>query len=123
MDLMEMALPDDALAIILRCLPLRDLAVCRCVCKAWRAVVAGRRLPLAHLLPHAVHGIFVNYIDYSARASSPAPPRTPESTVTSTSCPVIAGVLPRHEGILRGQPRDTTVGSPAPTHGDLGPRF
>uniref|UniRef100_A0ACD5UGQ4 Uncharacterized protein n=1 Tax=Avena sativa TaxID=4498 RepID=A0ACD5UGQ4_AVESA len=57
-------LPHDALASILRRLPPRDLAASRCVRKTWRAVVDAHRLLLPHVLPHSVHGIFVNYIDY-----------------------------------------------------------
>ncbi|CAN6320452.1 unnamed protein product [Urochloa humidicola] len=59
-------LPDDALAAILRRLPQRTLAESRRVCKAWRAVVDARRLlrPHKHNLPHAVRGIFVNFVDY-----------------------------------------------------------
>ncbi|TVU47500.1 hypothetical protein EJB05_07103, partial [Eragrostis curvula] len=77
MEEAEMALPDDALAAILVRLPPRSLAACRCVCTTWRAVVDGRRLLLQHVLPHAVRGIFVNYIDYRrprffARPSSAA---------------------------------------------------
>nr|CAB3501206.1 unnamed protein product [Digitaria exilis] len=57
-------LPDDALAAILRRLPQRAIAESRRVCKAWRAVVDGRGLLRPHLLPRAVRGIFVNFIDY-----------------------------------------------------------
>ncbi|WVZ90372.1 hypothetical protein U9M48_036679 [Paspalum notatum var. saurae] len=56
---MGMALPDDALAEILRRLPPRSLATSRCVCKAWQAIVDGRRLLLPELLPHSVRGIFL----------------------------------------------------------------
>ncbi|KAK3147615.1 hypothetical protein QOZ80_3BG0284660 [Eleusine coracana subsp. coracana] len=58
------ALPDDALAGIFIRLPPHTLAACRCVCNAWRAVVDARGLLLQHVLPHALHGIFINYIDY-----------------------------------------------------------
>ncbi|KAL6653206.1 hypothetical protein ACP70R_012131 [Stipagrostis hirtigluma subsp. patula] len=58
------ALPDDALADVLRCLPAQSLAAARCVCKAWRAVVDARALLLPHLLPHQVCGVFINYIDH-----------------------------------------------------------
>ncbi|XP_044361062.1 putative F-box protein At5g44220 [Triticum aestivum] len=57
------SLPDDALAQILRRLPPRDLAVSRCVRKAWCAIVDGRRLLLHKMLPHAVRGLFFNYGD------------------------------------------------------------
>lgn len=60
----EMALPDDALANVLRRLAPRCLAASRSVCKAWRSIVDARQLLLAHLLPHSLRGIFINYIDY-----------------------------------------------------------
>ncbi|GJN12046.1 hypothetical protein PR202_ga30289 [Eleusine coracana subsp. coracana] len=58
------ALPDNALAGILRLLPPRSLAVSRCVCKAWLAIIDARALLLPHLLPHSIRGIFLNYVDY-----------------------------------------------------------
>ncbi|KAL6637572.1 hypothetical protein ACP70R_025144 [Stipagrostis hirtigluma subsp. patula] len=54
-------LPEDALADVLRRLPPWDLASSRCVRKAWRAVVDGRRLLLPHLLPRKVCGIFIKF--------------------------------------------------------------
>ncbi|XP_037419229.1 uncharacterized protein LOC119284029 [Triticum dicoccoides] len=63
MDDKTESLPDDALAQILRRLPPRDLAVSRCVRKAWCAIVDGRRLLLRKMLPHAVRGLFFNYGD------------------------------------------------------------
>ncbi|KAE8786417.1 hypothetical protein D1007_39769 [Hordeum vulgare] len=64
MDHME-ALPDDAIAAILRCLPRKDLARCRRVCKAWLAIVDGRRLLRRnHHLPDMVEGIFANYCSH-----------------------------------------------------------
>uniref|UniRef100_A0ACD5U2J9 Uncharacterized protein n=1 Tax=Avena sativa TaxID=4498 RepID=A0ACD5U2J9_AVESA len=62
-DPMAVALPEDALAEILRRLPLRSLATSRCVCKAWCAIVDGRRLLLRELLPHSVRGIFLKYTE------------------------------------------------------------
>ncbi|KAM0915193.1 hypothetical protein ACQ4PT_011010 [Festuca glaucescens] len=58
------ALPDDALANILRRLLPCELAASRCVRKAWCAVVDAHRLMLPHILPSSVGGLFVNYIDY-----------------------------------------------------------
>lgn len=54
-------LPDDVLASALRRLAPRGLAASRCVCKAWRDIVDGRRLLRSDLLPHTVRGIFINY--------------------------------------------------------------
>ncbi|KAL6653176.1 hypothetical protein ACP70R_012101 [Stipagrostis hirtigluma subsp. patula] len=71
------ALPEDALADVLRALPSRSLAAARCVCKPWRDVVDTRGLLLPHILPHSVRGLFINYVDYDrphlfARPSSPS---------------------------------------------------
>ncbi|KAJ1293839.1 hypothetical protein BS78_01G099800 [Paspalum vaginatum] len=71
---MGVALPDDALAEILRRLPPRSLATSRCVCKAWQAIVDGRRLLLPELLPHSVRGIFLmhNELRYPAFLAHPS---------------------------------------------------
>ncbi|CAD6264314.1 unnamed protein product [Miscanthus lutarioriparius] len=58
------ALPDDAVAGVFRALPLRSLAVVRCVCKAWRDIIDTRSLLFPHLVPRSVRGIFINYIDH-----------------------------------------------------------
>ncbi|CAN6292310.1 unnamed protein product [Urochloa humidicola] len=73
-DPASLALPEDALAEILRRLPPRSLAASRCVCKAWRDIVDGRRLLLPELLPHSVRGIFLMYndLDYPAFLSHPS---------------------------------------------------
>ncbi|CAO2143526.1 unnamed protein product [Urochloa humidicola] len=60
MDPAPPPLPDDALAVVLRGLAPRDLAVSRCVCKAWRRVVDDRRLLRADLLPRSLGRIFLN---------------------------------------------------------------
>ncbi|KAK1647161.1 hypothetical protein QYE76_064966 [Lolium multiflorum] len=70
------ALSDDALADTLGRLEACDIAASRCVRKAWRAVVDARGLLLPLVLPHSVHGIFVNYIDHERpRTASRAPRR------------------------------------------------
>ncbi|KAF0924712.1 hypothetical protein E2562_014517 [Oryza meyeriana var. granulata] len=85
------ALPDDALAGVLGCLPARSLAAARCVCKAWLAVVDSRALLLPHLLPRSVRGMFINYIDHYrphlfARPSSAA-------AAAASPCNSIDGML------------------------------
>uniref|UniRef100_A0A0D9XR09 F-box domain-containing protein n=1 Tax=Leersia perrieri TaxID=77586 RepID=A0A0D9XR09_9ORYZ len=56
------SLPHDVLAVVLRLLPPRTLAISRSVCKPWRDIVDGPNLLVTHHLPLSVHGIFVNYI-------------------------------------------------------------
>ena len=58
-DLVAQLLPDDVLANILSRLAPRSLAVSRCVCPAWRALIDGRRLLRADLLPLSLGGIFL----------------------------------------------------------------
>ncbi|TVU43477.1 hypothetical protein EJB05_09952, partial [Eragrostis curvula] len=55
--------PDDVLAEVLRRAAPRGLAVSRCVCKAWRALVDGRRLLRADLLPRSLAGLLIEYRD------------------------------------------------------------
>ncbi|KAJ1264731.1 hypothetical protein BS78_08G023500 [Paspalum vaginatum] len=45
------SLPDDAVADVLRTLPMQSLAVARCVCKAWRDIVDDRALLHPYFLP------------------------------------------------------------------------
>ncbi|CAO2208050.1 unnamed protein product [Urochloa humidicola] len=71
------ALPEEMLADVLRRLAPRGLAASRCVCKAWRAAVDGRRLLRADLLPYTLGGLFVDFNMlghlefFSASASAP----------------------------------------------------
>jgi hypothetical protein len=87
------ALPDDALANILRRLEPCDLAASRCVRKAWCAVVDAHRLMRPHILPSSVRGLFVNYIDYNRPRFFARP---------TTKRPAINGDL----GFLPGYNRD-----------------
>ncbi|TVU02713.1 hypothetical protein EJB05_51783, partial [Eragrostis curvula] len=54
-------LPDDAITNVLRRLTPVDLAVSRCVRKAWCEIIDDRRLLLPRLIPHAVGGIFIKF--------------------------------------------------------------
>ncbi|KAM0840305.1 hypothetical protein ACQ4PT_059762 [Festuca glaucescens] len=70
-------LPDDVLANVLRRVPPRWLAASRCVCRAWRDAVDGRRLLRADLLPLSLAGLFIHFDDHKfpeflARPSSRA---------------------------------------------------
>ncbi|CAN6353459.1 unnamed protein product [Urochloa humidicola] len=49
-----------ALEAVLRRVPPRSLAACRCVCRKWRAIVDSRRLLRPDLLPLSVGGIFLS---------------------------------------------------------------
>ncbi|KAM0884014.1 hypothetical protein ACQ4PT_031253 [Festuca glaucescens] len=68
-------LPDDVLAAVLGRLAPRDLAVCRCACKAWLAIIDARRILRAELLPHTLAGIFINFneLKYSEFFCRPPP--------------------------------------------------
>ncbi|GJN23164.1 hypothetical protein PR202_gb10789 [Eleusine coracana subsp. coracana] len=61
-------LPADVVAIILRHLPPRALAVSRSVCKSWRAVVDEGGKLRSDLLPLTLGGIFISLL------YQPAPP-------------------------------------------------
>lgn len=61
MDL-EALLPGDVLEEVLRRLPPRSLAACRCVCRALRALVDDRRMLRADLLPLKLAGIFIGVL-------------------------------------------------------------
>jgi hypothetical protein len=50
--------PAVALDAILRRVPPRSLAACRCVCRKWRGIIDSRRLLRSDLLPLSVGGIF-----------------------------------------------------------------
>ncbi|WVZ83486.1 hypothetical protein U9M48_030628 [Paspalum notatum var. saurae] len=91
------ALPDDVLADVLRPLPARSLAAARCVCTAWRGIVNGRALLRRHLLPRAVFGVFINYIDYH-RPHLFARPRSSSSATFPA----------RVDGMLRFLPKNLT---------------
>lgn len=59
--LLLLLLPEDVLADVLRRLAPRGVAACRCVCKAWRALVDAHALLRADLLPRSLAGILVNF--------------------------------------------------------------
>ncbi|CAL5028916.1 unnamed protein product [Urochloa decumbens] len=87
------ALPDDALAHAFRSLPARS------VCKAWRAIVDARGLLLRRreLLPHFVHGIFINCIDHS-RPHLFSRRRFPASSSASYEIDGMLDFLPTYHG-------------------------
>jgi hypothetical protein len=57
-------LTDDVLADVLRRLPPRSLAVSRCVCRAWRALIDGDGMLRADLLPRSLAGFIICYHDH-----------------------------------------------------------
>lgn len=67
-------LPDDLLAEVLRRVPLRCLAACRCV--------DGLGLLGAHVLPHSLTGIFINYFDYERPRFFARRPTSPQIDAT-----------------------------------------
>ncbi|KAF7043347.1 hypothetical protein CFC21_052715 [Triticum aestivum] len=69
MEDLTQRLPHDVLADVLRHLQTTapcSLAACRCVCKAWCAVVDAHRL-LTDLLPHSLTSIFLHFDDLFGR--------------------------------------------------------
>ena len=54
-------IPDDVLADILRRLPSQSLAVSSCVCISWRALIDGRGIRRADLLPRSLAGVVLSY--------------------------------------------------------------
>ncbi|PNT75215.1 hypothetical protein BRADI_1g28737v3 [Brachypodium distachyon] len=71
-------LPDDVLADILGRLAPRCLAMSRCVCKSWLAVVDARRLLRADLLPLSLGGLFIQLDghplpEFLSNPNSPSP--------------------------------------------------
>ncbi|TVU18711.1 hypothetical protein EJB05_34823, partial [Eragrostis curvula] len=67
-------LPEELLADILGRLAPRSLAVSRCVCKAWRAIVDGHHLLRPDLLPLTLGGIFISLTREAAPSEFFAPP-------------------------------------------------
>ncbi|XP_020148845.1 uncharacterized protein [Aegilops tauschii subsp. strangulata] len=63
MENQDVMLPQDVLADVLRRIAPRDLAISRCVCKAWCTIIDARHLFPADLLPHWVGGIIINFND------------------------------------------------------------
>jgi hypothetical protein len=60
----------DVLVDVLRRLPVRALAVCQCVCRAWRGIVDAHTL----LFPREFGGIFAAYYGYDPDFALFAPP-------------------------------------------------
>ena len=120
-DLVAQLLPDDVLANILSRLAPRSLAVSRCVCPAWRALIDGRRLLRADLLlPRSLAGLFINCNHllstelFSRPAASAAEPITyqlPPLTFVRDHC---NGLLLLYTTVLNpGAARAIAAGRPA----------
>ncbi|KAJ1274853.1 hypothetical protein BS78_05G091900 [Paspalum vaginatum] len=60
---LAMLAPDDVLGDVLRRVSPRGLAACRCVCRAWRALIDERRLLRADLLPRSLARLFLTLHD------------------------------------------------------------
>ncbi|PUZ38361.1 hypothetical protein GQ55_9G189800 [Panicum hallii var. hallii] len=79
-------LPDDVLVEVLRRVAPRSLAVSRCVCRAWRALIDDRGMLHADLLPHSLSGLFISYMNrlyakFFARPSLDYGYRMPNDTI------------------------------------------
>ncbi|KAK1669127.1 hypothetical protein QYE76_057286 [Lolium multiflorum] len=73
-------LPEELLSGILDGLPPRSLAACRGVCHDWCAAIDGRGmlLDIAHLVPHGLRGIYINFVgQYLPYFFSPEQPTNP----------------------------------------------
>ncbi|GJN39748.1 hypothetical protein PR202_gb28885 [Eleusine coracana subsp. coracana] len=97
-------LPDDMLADVLRRAAPRDLAVSRCVCRAWRALVDDRRLLRADLLPLSLAGLFIDYsglpyTNFLARPSS-ANTTTPYQLPCTSVVDHCNGLVLTYHGVL-----------------------
>uniref|UniRef100_A0A0D9ZB64 F-box domain-containing protein n=1 Tax=Oryza glumipatula TaxID=40148 RepID=A0A0D9ZB64_9ORYZ len=77
----EVVLPEDVLAEILRRLPPRSLAALRCVCTDWRSTIDSHRLLRADLLPLSLAGIFIDFWGLRFPDFFSRPPPTPISGV------------------------------------------
>ncbi|KAF2940476.1 hypothetical protein DAI22_03g274900 [Oryza sativa Japonica Group] len=77
----EVVLPEDVLAEILRRLPPRSLAALRCVCTDWRSTIDSCRLLRADLLPLSLAGIFIDFWGLRFPDFFSRPPPTPISGV------------------------------------------
>lgn len=73
MDLARL-LPDDVLADILRRLPPPSLAVSRCVCTWWRALIDDCGILRADLLPQSLAGLVISYneLEYAELFARPS---------------------------------------------------
>jgi hypothetical protein len=74
------SLPEELLAGVLGDLPPRTLAACRSVCHDWCAAIdaRGMLLDVAHLVPHGLRGIYINFVgQYMPYFFSPEQPTNP----------------------------------------------
>ncbi|RLN38648.1 hypothetical protein C2845_PM01G34640 [Panicum miliaceum] len=85
-DLAAQLLPDDALADVLSRLEPRGLAVSRCVCRAWHALIDGHCLLRKDLLPRSLAGLFIKYSDLLLADIFAPPPPPPHSADQFTGC-------------------------------------
>uniref|UniRef100_A0A0E0GQT4 F-box domain-containing protein n=1 Tax=Oryza nivara TaxID=4536 RepID=A0A0E0GQT4_ORYNI len=117
-------LSDDALADVLARLAPRWLAVSRCVCKAWRAVVDTRHLLRTDLLPLTLTGIYFNFHDihhsvFLSRPSTRPGPAisgmftdyTPDNNLVKDHC---NGLLLLESGVANPATRQWVPFPPAP---------
>ncbi|XP_037441623.1 uncharacterized protein LOC119309812 [Triticum dicoccoides] len=100
MENQEVLLPQDMLADVLGRLAPRDLAISRCVCKAWCTIIDARRLLLADLLPRRVGGIIINFNDLLLSEFFSRPSTGPSVSGNLNYLPSISVVKDHCNGLL-----------------------
>ncbi|XBH88522.1 hypothetical protein VPH35_075798 [Triticum aestivum] len=87
-------LPEELLADVLRRLQPRSVAVCRSVCKGWRAVAdaSGMLLAVTHLMPRRLWGIYINHVGQNRPYFFSREPTSPSIDAALKSMP------PQHGG-------------------------
>ncbi|KAK1683264.1 hypothetical protein QYE76_044112 [Lolium multiflorum] len=89
-------LPTDVLAEVLRRVPPRWIAAARCVCRAWRDAVDGRRLLRADLLPLSLAGLFVHFDEHKLPEflARPSPSPSPSARAVSGNLSFLPSASP-----------------------------
>lgn len=97
---MENLLPEDVLTNIIRRLAPRYLAMCRCVCKTWCAIIDARDLLRADLLPRLVCGIFIHFNELSKSEFFSRPSKAPTVSGNFDYLPYGSRIVHHCNGLL-----------------------
>ncbi|CAO2174074.1 unnamed protein product [Urochloa humidicola] len=100
MEGMEKLLPEDVLTNIIRRLAPRYLAISRCVCKTWCAIIDARNLLHADLLPRSVCGIFIHFNELSMSEFFSRPLKGPKVSGNFDHLPLSSRVIGHCDGLL-----------------------